>query len=222
MDTKNDNFKKYKTFNSLKNSNNTKYNTFKYSKKTYSGKFIKQNQAGMKFSDNHLPFFNSKTMPLPITIYNVLKFSKYRNYTTKRDIRRISNAVNSKYELLFGKEKKLERILQVENDNNKDNVYIVYSYNKDFYKEIVNIVKWYFHKKKLRQDNNTELLQQAKLEQLKKTDIEQYNIELAKIKELEKIKKANRNNYSYKNKKYNDKAVTYSKEENNKYHNQKY
>ena len=132
----------------------------------------KQYTAKNKSNRNILP----NTLQHPYTIYNILKMSKYKDIITKRDIRRVSNAVNTRYKALFG-EAELDRVLQVEDNH----VYIVYTYPKSMYKEINNILKWYFQRKKIKQAAHNELLQKLKLQRLKRTNLIQYNIEISRI-----------------------------------------
>ncbi len=132
---------------------------------------------------------NYLKIPKNNTIYNFLKYFKKSSQFSKKDLRKISNAIYMAFKRKNGENVALDRVLQLENER----IYTVYVYPEDMKDEMRRIVIWFYNIKKLRENRHKKHLQEAKLEKLKKTDITAYKAELERIKQESNNKKYNRN-----------------------------
>lgn len=141
---------------------------------------------------------------LPNTVYNCLNGKN--QIFSKKDLRKISNAINMHYKKKFGETAEPEKIEQKEGEQ----TFSVYCYPDDMRMEMENIIDWFFRIKKNREKQHVQKLLDDKLEKLRKTSPEEYAFELARISEEAKAKKQAKMNKT-KNQKYRPKKSFASK-----------
>lgn len=95
----------------------------------------------------------SKYLSSPNTVYNFLKrFAHKKIEFSKKDLRKISNSINAKYNKSFKDKYPLHKVLQLEGDK----VYIVYVYPRAMTKEMNNICTWFYRIKEKRVKKHNE------------------------------------------------------------------
>ncbi len=122
---------------------------------------------------------------MPNTVYNCLIQSKMK--FSKKDLRKISNAINSHYKGKFGEEMEPEKVVQKENES----IFTVYCYPEEMREEMGKIVVWFFQMKKSRAKKHSKLMLETQLEKLKKESPEKYEIEIERLKKEAEDKKRN-------------------------------
>lgn len=143
-------------YNKYKRTNNNNQN--RYRKNTHNTQ-NKYNANAKKFSNRKRttsPKKNvkfSKYLSSPNTVYNFLKRFAYKKIEfSKKDLRKISNSINARYNESFKDKAPLHKVLQLEGDK----VYIVYVYPKIMIKEMNNICTWFYRVKERRVQKHNE------------------------------------------------------------------
>ncbi|MDR0927937.1 MAG: hypothetical protein LBO69_09290 [Ignavibacteria bacterium] len=111
----------------------------------------------------------------PNTIYNALVESNIE--FSRKDLRKISNAVHEKFVKRYGEDKEPEKVQQKENET----TYNVFVYPNEMRREIKNIVQWFFQVKDKRSEKHIRLLALEKLQKLKKLNSPEYEMLLVKF-----------------------------------------
>lgn len=131
-----------------------------------------------QFSEEQL-----KDLP-PNTIYNAVRAFKKDVEFSRKDLRKISNAVKEKYVKING-DVEPEKIEQTEGSK----TFTVYCYPDSWRKEINNIVRWFYGVKLEREEKHQKLLALERLDKLKNLNSPDYETELVRFNIAEENKR---------------------------------